>query len=435
MRAALNENLGAFQGCSGFTGLQLSKNLTHIGGYAFDGCSGMTGELTIPNSVETIGDIIGTNDHGAVFRNCGFTSLVMGSNVKTIRAESFLNCSKLRGNLVLYSVEFLGADAFKQCGFDGTLTLNNGLHTIKKGAFAGCSSLVGNLVIPNTVTTMEEHAFAECRGFNGTLKISEGLTTLAGAAFLNCSGFTGTLTIPNSVTEIWHYSSWGTKEGCFEGCTGFDKLVLGTGLTLITNRAFKGCTGLDGILEIPANVKTIGNDNRYDNQNTNVGAFTGCTGLDGLILHEGLDHIHQWAFYGCTGMRGNLIIPNSVRYIDKDVFNECGFDGQIILGNSLIQIGHYAFANIENATGNLAIPNSVQKIDDNAFIGCNNIGPKLVIGSGFTTDNTTYIGANVFKDCYSISEVDIASATSYISKNSNLNQLGITSVDNALIQK
>ena len=46
---------GAFAYCSGLTELTLPNSVTSIGNCAFGGCSGLT-ELTLPNSITSIGD-------------------------------------------------------------------------------------------------------------------------------------------------------------------------------------------------------------------------------------------------------------------------------------------------------------------------------------------------------------------------------------------
>ena len=46
---------GAFAGCSGMTELTLPNSVRSIGDYAFTYCRGLT-ELTLPNSITSIGD-------------------------------------------------------------------------------------------------------------------------------------------------------------------------------------------------------------------------------------------------------------------------------------------------------------------------------------------------------------------------------------------
>ncbi len=53
---SMSEYEPAFEGCTSVTILNIGENVTNIPAYAFRGFSGVTGELTIPNSVTSIGD-------------------------------------------------------------------------------------------------------------------------------------------------------------------------------------------------------------------------------------------------------------------------------------------------------------------------------------------------------------------------------------------
>lgn len=56
-------------------------------------------------------------------------------------------------------------------------------------------------MIPNSVTTIGDHAFYGCSGFTGNLTIPNNVTTIEKWAFASCSGLTS-VTIPQSVTLI-----------------------------------------------------------------------------------------------------------------------------------------------------------------------------------------------------------------------------------------
>ena len=124
------------------------------------------------------------------------------------------------------------------------------------------SNITGNLVIPNSVTEIEDEAFAECKNLNGTLTLSNSLKSIGKFAFCDCIGFTGELTIPNSVTTI---GNW----------------------------AFSGCIGFTGELTIPSSVKTIG-----------IETFYNCTGFTGdLLLHKSLEAVSASSFTNCKNIK------------------------------------------------------------------------------------------------------------------------------------
>ena len=76
--------------CKGFTGdLTIPNSVTTIGNRAFQGCSGFTGKLTISNSVTTIGKL--------AFSNSGFTGdLSLPKSLEVVAISSFQNCKNIK---------------------------------------------------------------------------------------------------------------------------------------------------------------------------------------------------------------------------------------------------------------------------------------------------------------------------------------------------
>ena len=360
----------AFDGCTGFTSLNLPGTLLSIGNGAFMGCTGFTGELVIPNSVTTIG--------ASAFQNCtGFTGvLTIPPSVTVIESNTFAGCT----------------------GFSSIVWPEN-LTTIGYTAFAGCTGLTGTLSIPNTVTSIGDQAFKDCTGITGTLNLPTALTTLGSNAFQSCSGLSSVV-VPASVTSmgihVFRYCD-GLSEvyynavncaNCngywppFEGCGGSlfigegveripnymfcsadftGSLVFPSTLTEIGNRAFEECDGFTGDLVIPNAVTLIGTQ-----------AFNYCTGFNGtLTLGNALTTIGDLAFGHCSGFTGDLIIPNSVTTIEGSAFGSCyGFTGDLIISNALTEIKGSTFSGCYGFSGSLVIPASVASIGNNAFYNC-----------------------------------------------------------------
>ena len=247
------------------------------------------------NIVDIKGKDFGANvvSHEVVDGEC---VIAFDAPITKIPAQAFAK-SKIKGSLTIpNSVTTIGEEAFSNCReLKGSLTLSNSLKTIGNKAFYNCNSLNGSLTIPNTVTTIGISAFENCAGFNGNLTIPNSVTTIGESAFCNCLKFTGDLTIPNSVTIIEAYT--------FKSCYGFNgKLTIPNSVTTIRNRAFYKCIGFKGNLTIPNSVTTIGTE-----------AFWRCTGFNGnLTLSNSVTTIGEWAFEGCSGFTGNLILPNSI---------------------------------------------------------------------------------------------------------------------------
>lgn len=357
----------AFDGCTGFTSLNLPGTLISIGGGAFAGCTGFTGELVIPNSVTIIGARAFQNCTGftgvlsippsvtvienSTFAGCtGFSSIVWPENLVSIGHSAFSGCTGLTGTLnIPNTVASIGDQAFKDCsGITGSLNLPTALTTLGSNAFQSCSGL-SSVVVPATLTSMGIHVFRYCDGLSevyynavncancngywppfegcgGSLYIGEGVERIPNFMF-SLADFTGNLTFPNSLTEIG-------------------------------NRAFEECDGFTGDLIIPNAVTSIGTQ-----------AFNYCTGFNGtLTLGSALTTIGNLAFGHCYGFTGDLIIPNSVTTIEGSAFGSCyGFTGDLILSNAMTEISGNTFDGCYGFRGSLVIPASVASIGNNAF--------------------------------------------------------------------
>ena len=121
---------GAFSGCTGLTDITIPNSVTTIGDGAFSGCTGLT-DITIPNSVTTIGD--------GAFSGCtGLTDITIPNSVTFIGWYAFYGCTGLTEIMIPKSVTSIG-------GY----------------AFSGCTGLT-DITIPNSVTSIGGYAFYHC---------------------------------------------------------------------------------------------------------------------------------------------------------------------------------------------------------------------------------------------------------------------------------
>ena len=375
----------AFSECGGFTGsLSIGNSVTTIGDSAFYMCYYIKRDLIIPNSVITIGNgaFIRTNlfriTIGNSVREIGawafkqsrmYGDLNIPNSVTKIGEGAFYECSQLGGNLTIpNSVTEIGEQAFYGCCMNTTLTVADDnanysgadgvLYNKDKTTLIQCiASKAGEIIIPNSVTTIENAAFANCFRFDSTLTIGSSVTTIGDDAFNGCTNLTGDLTIPNSVITI--------GENAFRECKALDgNLTIGNSVTSIGDAAFYECSLLTGDLTIPNTVTTLG-----------TWAFTRCYGFEGsLTLSNSLSEIGERTFLQCSGLTGSLTIPDSVTAIGKYAFNECkSFDGDLTIGNSVSTIGDWAFNGCESVDGSLTLGESVSSIGQWAFNGCGGI--------------------------------------------------------------
>ena len=328
----------AFRDCIGLTSVTIPNSVTRIELYAFLGCLNLTdiivdpenpsycsidgvlydkevsvlikcpegkkGDLTIPNSVTTIGD--------NTFRDCkGLTSVTIPGSVKTIGNSAFAYCTGLTSITIPYSVTTIGNDAFSFCAGLTSVTIPSSVKTIGNSAFAYCTGLT-SVTIPYSVTTIGNGAFLACSNLTDIIVDPENpsycsidgiLYDKEVSVLINCPGKKeGEPTIPGSVTAI--------GDNAFSFCAGLTSVTIPSSVKTIGNEAFSACTGL-ALATIPNSVTTIGD---Y--------AFLSCTGLTSVTIPGSATTIGNGAFLGCTGLT-SVTIPNSVTTIGIGTFAYC----------------------------------------------------------------------------------------------------------------
>lgn len=265
----------AFFKCQYLSGsLIIPEGVVEIQQGAFTGCKSLTGSLSLPTTLKYIGN----NGEESIdyscgtFQNCGFVcELIIPDGVELIRGYAFENCNGLRGNLQLPSklkklgeraffqcqnltgslsipqeVNDIPSETFTNCGFNGILTLHDGIITIGQSAFKGCP-LKGELTLPKELCVINDDVFNGC-DFSGELKLPNKLTTIGNNAFTNNWRLAGILEIPEDIQSI--------GAGAFAGCRSIEGLIFPEGLESIRfesawgdlGGAFSNCFGIGSIV-------------------------------------------------------------------------------------------------------------------------------------------------------------------------------------------
>ena len=390
----------AFSWCSSLTSVTIPNSVTSIGNYAFSHCSSLT-SVTIPNSVTSIGE--------KAFYYCTFVkenfinnsllnaeeSDYWGAEIADIeldglfiRNDTIIDCRPYVTSISIPSnITSIGAYAFSDCTSLTSITIPNSVTSIGTYAFDWCTSLT-SVTIPNSVTSIGTYAFYNCSSLT-SVTIPNSMTSIENSAFRSCSSLTS-VTIPNSVTSI---GTW-----AFCDCSSLTSIVIPDGVTSIGVFAFEN----SGIYNEKSNWE---NNALYINDcliliDWNYTASTYC-------IKEGTRLLAN----GCCDFRPNLesiTIPNSVRYIGQGAFADCGNLATVTIGGNVKYIGPNAFSGTYFYNNEANWMNNVLYLNNYLLKG-----RKGLIGDYSVKQGTTLIAAQAFS-CDSLVSISLPNSVAYL---------------------
>ena len=250
----------AFVGCSSLTSVTIPNSVTSIGEWAFSIVPNIVYSGTATGSPWDARSLNGYVDGYLVYRDASKTELLACSAVATgeitipnsvtsIGGYAFYECTGLTSVTIPNSVTSIGEGAFYKCTGLTSVTIPNSVTSIGERAFSSCSSLT-SITIPNSVTSIGNGAFSYCISLT-SVTIPNSVTSIGSSAFSGCSSLTS-ITIPNSVTSI--------GDGAFSGCSGLTSITLPNSVTSIGDYAFYLCKSLSAIFNYASSPQVIDND-------------------------------------------------------------------------------------------------------------------------------------------------------------------------------
>jgi hypothetical protein len=369
---------GAFCGCLNLESVCIGKSLQKIGVNAFAACDHLT-TINFPSSLQWIGhfafcccdrlndiysDIIDPclcTVERTAFDEDTYQRVLFHVPNNTIELyQSLPNWNKFahtedgtpfqRHNQFSHSDEkFLYDTCGATYSLDGTKLISvpkgivhyeimSGTTTIGQKAFQ--KGQIEDLYIPDSITTIEDDAFADCIRLQNII-------------------------LPNSITCI--------GSNAFEGCSSLREIVLPHSLEAIRVRVFKDCTSLENVY-IPDCVEYI-----------DVAAFMGCTSLTSVVIPcQAI--IESSAFQGCSSLTA-ISLPILI--------NEEGLGSQILEGCKALKKISYPYRAIPERMFGLCVNleeidiwGRLYYVDDSAFYYCNSLR-KVVLHCHAEVDDTT----------------------------------------------
>lgn len=243
------------------------------------------------------------------------------------------------GLFLTYTVVGVGSNAFRECTNITSVHLGSSITYLGSSSFKGCASLNSFDFGQSNVDSIDNWAFSQCTSLS-SISLPEGLRTIKSQAF-SLTGLTA-LVIPNSVTKV-------ELLACHDN-RNLQTLTIGNGVTSIGTSAFSGCPSLRTVT-LGSSVRSIGNDAFGGSEYVNDLYYNGT--LDQWCEiefgNQGSSIFNNRFFVG-NSLITDLIIPSGVRKLKQFAF--CGMSGiqSITLPTSVIEMEVDAIATIDDIT-------------------------------------------------------------------------------------
>ena len=105
--------------------------------------------------------------------------------ITTIGRSSFERCMNLKNVILPEGIRAIGNRCFFNSGLT-SINLPDSLTNIDGNAFSGCERLTGNLIIPDSIITIRNSSFKNCKLINSII-IPCSVTSIEDESFANCT--------------------------------------------------------------------------------------------------------------------------------------------------------------------------------------------------------------------------------------------------------
>lgn len=212
------------------------------------------------------------------------------------------------------------------------------------------------------------------------------------------------ITVPS---EIDGYKVLSIDTGAFSRCTNTERIIISNGIECIHDFAFEDCISLKQ-LDLPKSIQSIGNyvlDSCNVLECINIDPDNSIfSSLNGVLFDKKQEVLHC---YPANKQEKTYIAPDTLKFINDAVFWHNNILEHIYLPNQLEAIGAEAFRGC-NSLIDIVIPNSVKAIGYSAFQDCTEL-QKVQLSSSLSE-----IPSSIFENCKSLKSIKIPASVRFI---------------------
>lgn len=339
----------AFSGCTALESFTVPESTSVIQFSSFANCTSLK-SITVPTKVIQI--------ESYAFSGCTALTDVYYGGTQTQWDKVTIDA----GNTPLLNAE-IHVEVFsgESVAVDGvTYTFNDGTMLVTGSGMVGCEyvwkdyfdkDLLTEVIVGEGVDYIAAEAFKDCANLN-TVILGENVTGINDRAFENCTSLEN-IDLGSSITYFGGYDY-----GCPFVNTAYynDESNWKDGILYIGKYLIDAKSDISGNVDIFNGTEIIAG-----------AAFYGCSELEAVTIPDSVTHICEFAFGECAKLN-NISIGSGITDINEDAFTGCGYlNNKSNYENGVLYIGKYLITTDRSLSGTYTVKDGTRLIADNAL--------------------------------------------------------------------